>query len=104
MIRSGLVILTSRFDDGEPIPVADLLAARAERFGNRLTETEAEVITRFARGESPAAIAESRKVAERTVNNQISSAVGKLGFDNRRELVGYLEGVREAAARMPPSE
>lgn len=99
MIRSGLVILTSHFDDGEPISVAELLAARAERFGNRLTETEAEVITRFARGESPAAIAESRKVAERTVNNQISSAVGKLGFDNRRELVGYLEGAREMSAR-----
>ena len=104
MIRSGLVILTSHFDDGEPIPIAELLAARAERFGNRLTDAEADVLTRFARGEKPDAIAESRKVAERTVNNQISSAVGKLGFDNRRELVGYLEGVRETAARMPPSE
>ena len=101
MIRTGLDILLRRFDDGEPIPVADLLASRAERFGDRLTDAELYVLTRFAAGESVDEIAQSRVVSKRTINNQISTAVRKLGFADRRELTGYLKGAREAARRRP---
>ena len=99
MIRAGLDILLSRFDDGEPIPVSDLLAARAERFGGSLTDAEAAVLTRYAEGETVEAIAESRRVRKRTVENQLSTAIQKLGFSDRRELKGYLEGVRGTSAR-----
>ena len=104
MIRSGLDILLSHFDDGEPIPIAELLANRAERRGSRLTDAETEVLTRYAEGETVEMIAESRGVSTRTIDNQIAAAVQKLGFGDRRELVGYLEGVREATARRPASE
>lgn len=99
MIRSGLDILLNRFDGGEPIPVSELLAARAERFGGSLTDAETAVLTRYADGETVASIAESRRVRRRTVENQLSTAVQKLGFSDRRELNGYLEGVRETSAR-----
>ena len=99
MIGSGLDILLSRFDYGEPIPVAELLAARAERFGGSLTDAEAVVLTRFAEGEEVDGIAEFRGVKRRTIENQLSTAVQKLGFRDRRELKGYLEGVRETTAR-----
>ena len=98
MIRAGLDILLSRFGDGEPIPVDDLLASRAERFGGRLTDAELAVLTRYAEGESVDDIAEGRSVSKRTINNQISTAVRKLGFIDRRELTGYLKGARDAAA------
>lgn len=104
MIRSGLDILLSHFDDGEPIPIADLLASRAERFGGRLTDAETEVLTRYAEGETAAGIAESRGVSRRTIDNQIATAVQKLGFSDRRELTGYLEGVREMWARRRRSD
>lgn len=100
MIRAGLDILLSRFDGGEPIPVSDLLAARAERFGGSLTDAETAVLTRYAEGETVESIAESRRVRKRTVENQLSTAIQKLGFSDRRELKGYLEGVRETSARM----
>lgn len=100
MIRAGLDILLSRFDGGEPIPVSDLLTARAERFGGSLTDAETAVLTRYAEGETVESIAESRRVRKRTVENQLSTAVQKLGFRDRRELNGYLEGVRETSARM----
>lgn len=99
MIGSGLDILLSRFDAGEPIPIAELLAARAERFGGSLTDAEAVVLTRFAEGEEVDGIAEFRGVKKRTIQNQLSAAVQKLGFRDRRELKGYLEGVREMSAR-----
>ena len=98
MIRAGLDILLSRIDDGEPIPTADLLASRAARFRARLTDAELAVLTRYAEGESADEIAQSRGIRRRTVDNQISTAVRKLGFIDRREMTGYLQGAREMAA------
>ena len=98
MIKSGLDILLSVFGDGEPVPIEDMFARRAERFGDSLTESEMEVLTRYAQGESAADIAESRGVRKRTVHNQITAGVRKLRFENRRELVGYLKGARDMAA------
>ena len=98
MIRAGLEILLSRIDDGEPIPTADLLASRAERFRARLTDAEFVVLTQYAEGESVDEIAESRGIRRRTVDNQLSTAVRKLGFMDRREMTGYLNGAREMAA------
>ena len=98
MIKSGLNILLSVFGDGESVPIEDLFASRAERFSERLTESETEVLTRYAEGESAADIAESRGVSKRTVHNQITAGVRKLGFENRRELTGYLKGARDMAA------
>lgn len=99
MIRSGLDILLDRFGDGEPISLAELLEGRAERFGGPLTEAETDVLARYAEGESADAIAQSRGVAKRTIDNQIAAAIRKLGFRDRRELTGYIEGAREALAR-----
>ena len=104
MIRAGLDILLSRFDGGEPTPVSDLLAARAERFGGSLTDAETAVLTRYAEGETVESIAESRRVRKRTVENQLGTAVQKLGFRDRRQLNGYLEGAREMSARRQLSD
>ena len=98
MIKSGLDILLNVLGDGEPVPIADLLASRADRFRDSLTDAETEVLTRYAEGESAADIAESRGVSKRTVHNQITAGVRKLRFENRRELTGYLKGARDAAA------
>ena len=97
MIKSGLDILLSVLGDGEPVPIADMLASRADRFGGSLTDAETEVLTRYAQGESAADIAKSRRVSNRTINNQIASGVRKCGFADRRELSGFLKGAREMA-------
>ena len=95
MIRAGTELLLNRFGGGAPIPLSALLENRAERFGGRLTDAETEVLTRYAEGETVDSIAESRRISKRTVENQLSAAVRKLGFADRRELRGYIKGVNE---------
>ena len=91
-MQSGLRILARLFEIGDT-PIATLLQNRAERLGNRLTDSELEVLERFALGEPPARIAQARSVSVRTVDNQLSAATRKLDFADRRELRGYIKGV-----------
>ena len=93
-IQSGLEVLARLFEIGG-MSLAALLQNRAERLGNRLTESELAVLERFAEGEPPARIAQARSVSVRTVENQLGAATRKLNFADRRELRGYIKGVAE---------
>ena len=64
------------------------LATVRSACGNRLTETELQVILRFIRGQLPKEIAAERELSERTIKNQLRSGCHKLGFGDRRELKG----------------
>ena len=72
----------------------DLLRARAEALGNRLTDSELEVMAGFISGQSPESIAEERGLSERTISNQLRTGCHKLGFSDRRELKGWGTAVR----------
>jgi DNA-binding NarL/FixJ family response regulator len=55
-----------------------------------LSAAEREVVARAARGESNAAIARVRAVSVRTVENQLASAMRKLGVTSRANLTAFL--------------
>ena len=74
--------------------IMDLLRARAEALGNRLTDSELEVMAGFISGQSPESIAEERGLSERTISNQLRTGCHKLGFSDRRELKGWGTAVR----------
>ena len=65
-----------------------LATVRSAR-GNRLTETELQVMLRFIRGQSPQEIAAERELSESTIKNQLRSGYHKLGFSDQRELKGW---------------
>jgi len=52
-----------------------------------LTAAEREVLALLGRGHSNAAIAAARRVATRTVANQVQSIFRKLGLRSRRDLL-----------------
>lgn len=85
-----LVGLGLTSDDSVP----DLLRSRAEALGNRLTDTELEVMAGFISGQSPESIAEERGLSGRTISNQLRTGCHKLGFSDRRELKGWGTAVR----------
>jgi DNA-binding NarL/FixJ family response regulator len=55
-----------------------------------LTSSEREVLLALVSGEATRAIARVRRVAVRTVENQIASIYAKLGVRSRSELVAFL--------------
>ena len=81
-----------------------VLRARAEALGNRLTETELEVITGFIEGQSPETIAGRRGLSERTISNQLRTGCHKLGFSDRRELKGWGSAVSGFLVTRPPRD
>ena len=91
-------------DDDSTHTFQILLGARAAAQGNRLTEAELEVVSRFIEGQSPAEIAEQRGLVERTISNQLRSGCHKLGFSDRRELKGWSVAVNEFVLAHPPTE
>ena len=60
-----------------------LLQERAEEYGGRLTDAEADVLLRFAFGDSPEDIAAGRGSSAVTVTNQLRLALEKIGFGDR---------------------
>ena len=82
----------------------ELLQNRAETLGSRLTRTELEVMAKFVKGQSPAAIAEERGLSERTISNQLSNGCHKLGFNDRRELKGWGGAVSRFILAHPPKD
>ena len=74
--------------------IVDLLKSRAEALGNRLTDSELEVMAGFISGRSPESLAEERGLSERTISNQLRTGCHKLGFRDRRELKGWGTAIR----------
>ena len=84
--------------------VTNLIHSRAEALGNRLTDTELEVMIGFIGGQSPESIAEERGLSERTISNQLRTGCHKLGFRDRRELKGWGTAIRGFNIAQPPED
>ena len=84
--------------------IMDLLRSRAEALGNRLTDSELEVMVGFIGGQAPESIAEERGLSERTISNQLRTGCHKLGFQDRRELKGWGTAIRGLSLGEPPEE
>ncbi len=84
--------------------IVDLIRSRAEALGNRLTDTELEVVAGFIAGQSPKSIAEERGLSERTISNQLRTGCHKLGFGDRRELNGWGTAIRGFSISQPEEE
>lgn len=95
-----LASLTVSHDDSDSIE--ELLQDRADELGAKLTRTELEVIAMFIEGHSTEAIAEERGISARTIGNQLRTGCHKLGFNDRRELIGWCAAVRTFVLIQPP--
>ncbi len=84
--------------------ITDLIRSRAEALGNRITDTELEVMTEYIDGQSPESIAEERGLSTRTISNQLRTGSQKLGFKDRRELKGWGTAVRGFNIGQQPEE
>ena len=94
-ILSGLIVTQ---DDS----VEELLRARANAHGGRLTRAELEVATMFAKGQTPDEIAQQKGRSVRTIANQLRTGCQKLGFGDRRELKGWAMAMGEFRAAREP--
>ena len=70
-----------------------LLDSRAKTLGQSLTKVELKIAARVAREIPTSQIALDREVSKKTVQNQISEAMPKLGFNGCRELQGWIRGI-----------
>ena len=91
-------------DDSNDESIIDLIRSRAEALGNRLTDTELEVVAGFIGGQSPESIAEERGLSERTISNQLRTGCHKLGFRDRRELNGWGTAIRGFSITEPTED
>ena len=93
LIHAGALVLAEAARDEDRAGADDrlrpLLQERAEDRGGRLTDAEADVLLRFASGDSPEDIAAGRDSSTVTVNNQLTLALEKIGFGDRGTFSGW---------------
>ena len=85
--RASVVVVVT------PVVVADVPTAEVIQGLFDLTPTEARVARALGRGETVAAIATGKGVAEPTVRNQIREIFAKTGVNRQADLVGLLRGI-----------
>lgn len=67
----------------------DIMVARNENLGDKLSEREMEILQLCAKGMSAKGISESLYISKRTVETHKSHIFEKLGFNSTAELVNY---------------
>ena len=70
-----------------------LLQERAAERNERLTDAEADVLLRFARGDSPKDIANARNSSVITVDNQLVLALQKIGVRDKSTFRGWARAI-----------
>lgn len=99
-LRTRTAIIQARKALAREHAIVSLLEVARERFAvvsvaavpapDTLSSAEWEVVRLVVAGESNARIAQARGVSERTVANQIASAMKKLGVGSRADMTAYL--------------
>ena len=94
LIHAGALVLAEATRDEDRAGADDrlrpLLQKRAEERGERLTDAEADVLLRFASGDSTEDIATERSSSTVTVTNQLALALEKTGFGDRGAFSGWV--------------